>query len=79
MLYRRGPEEIPARKDELHGAIEEGIEFVYNVQPVGRDETDGGGFALRCVRTGARRAGRGRPAPADRGSRAPSTTTSAAS
>jgi len=50
VLYRRGPEEIPARKDELHGAIEEGIEFVYNVQPVGVVDGDGS-FALRCVHT----------------------------
>ena len=52
VLYRRGPEEIPARKDELHGAIEEGIEIVYNVQPTGVHETDDGRFVLRCVRTG---------------------------
>jgi hypothetical protein len=50
VLYRRGPDEIPARKDELWGAIEEGIEFVYNVQPVGV-MTDGNGMRLRCVRT----------------------------
>jgi glutamate synthase (NADPH) small chain len=50
VLYRRGPDEIPARKDELEGAIEEGVEFVYNVQPVAVHE-NGGGFALRCVRT----------------------------
>jgi NADPH-dependent glutamate synthase beta subunit-like oxidoreductase len=49
VLYRRGPEEIPARRDELDGAIAEGVEFVYNVQPVGVD-TDGS-FALRCVHT----------------------------
>jgi NADPH-dependent glutamate synthase beta subunit-like oxidoreductase len=50
VLYRRGPDEIPARKDELHGAIEEGIEFVYNVLPVGI-ASENGSFALRCVRT----------------------------
>ena len=38
---------MPARKEELHGAIEEGIEIVYNTQPVG--VTDG--KSLRCVRT----------------------------
>ena len=66
VLYRRGPEEIPARKDELHGAIEEGIEIVYNVQPTGVHETDDGRFvaALRAHRAG--RAGRRRPAAADR-------------
>jgi NADPH-dependent glutamate synthase beta subunit-like oxidoreductase len=50
IVYRRGPDEIPARKDELWGAIEEGIEILYNTQPVGVYEV-GGGLALRCVRT----------------------------
>jgi NADPH-dependent glutamate synthase beta subunit-like oxidoreductase len=50
IVYRRGPDEIPARKDELWGAIEEGIEILYNTQPVGVYEA-GGQFALRCVRT----------------------------
>ena len=50
IIYRRGPEEIPARKEELKGAIEEGIEVIYNEQPVGVVR-DGDGFALRCVRT----------------------------
>ena len=27
VVYRRGPDEIPARRDELEGAIKEGIEF----------------------------------------------------
>jgi len=50
VVYRRGPEEIPARRDELEGALREDIEFVYNVQPVAviADDTR---FALRCVRT----------------------------
>ncbi|MGZ8687274.1 MAG: FAD-dependent oxidoreductase, partial [Gaiellaceae bacterium] len=50
IVYRRGPAEIPARKDELHGAIEEGIEIVYNTQPVGTHEVDGE-LVLRCLRT----------------------------
>jgi NADPH-dependent glutamate synthase beta subunit-like oxidoreductase len=50
VIYRRGPAEIPARKDELHGAIKEGIEFIYNTQPV-RVVTEGNRFALRCVET----------------------------
>ena len=50
VLYRRGPDEIPARKDELWGAIEEGIEFVYNVQPVAI-QAENGSLALRCRRT----------------------------
>ena len=50
IVYRRGPEEIPARKDELWGAIEEGIEILYNTQPVGVFDA-GDELALRCVRT----------------------------
>lgn len=50
VLYRRGADEIPARRDELEGAIEEDIEIVYNVQPVEVGER-GGNFALKCVRT----------------------------
>jgi NADPH-dependent glutamate synthase beta subunit-like oxidoreductase len=50
IVYRRGPDEIPARKDELWGAIEEGIEILYNTQPVGVYEVDGR-FVVRCVRT----------------------------
>ena len=47
VVYRRDAEGMPARKEELHGAIEEGIEIVYNTQPVEVIE----GRALRCVRT----------------------------
>jgi glutamate synthase (NADPH) small chain len=50
IVYRRGPQEIPARKDELHGALEEGIEIDYTTQPVGVREVDGE-LVLRCVRT----------------------------
>jgi NADPH-dependent glutamate synthase beta subunit-like oxidoreductase len=50
VVYRRGPEEIPARKDELHGALEEGIEIIYNAQQVAV-EPRGDGLALKCVVT----------------------------
>lgn len=50
VLYRRGPEDIPARKDELHGAIEEGIEIVYNTQQT-EVEPRGNGLVLKCVQT----------------------------
>jgi len=50
VVYRRGPEEIPARRDELEGAIKEDIEFVYHAQPVEIVES-GSGLALRCVQT----------------------------
>lgn len=50
VLYRRGPAEIPARRDELEGAIKEGIEIVYNSQPVSM-VADGDDILLRCVKT----------------------------
>ena len=50
VVYRRGPDEIPARRIELEGAVAEGIEFVYNTRQTeilrGND-----GLRLRCVRT----------------------------
>ena len=50
VIYRRGPDEIPARKEELEGAIKESIEVTYNAQPVEIVAEDGG-LKLRCVRT----------------------------
>jgi NADPH-dependent glutamate synthase beta subunit-like oxidoreductase len=47
VVYRRDAEGMPARKEELQGAIDEGIEIVYNTQPVEVIE----GKALRCIRT----------------------------
>jgi len=40
VIYRRGPDEIPARRIELEGAIEEGIEFFYYTQQVEVEEKD---------------------------------------
>lgn len=50
VVYRRSPKEIPARKDELDGALKEGVEFIYSTQPVAVLDTEQG-FALRCVQT----------------------------
>ena len=50
VVYRRGPEEIPARKDELEGAIKENIEFIYNSQPTAIIPTNSK-LKLRCVKT----------------------------
>ena len=47
VVYRRDFEAMPARREELHGALEEGIEVIYNTQPVAVID----GKALRCVRT----------------------------
>ena len=50
VIYRRGPDEIPARKDELEGALKEDIEFIYNTQQVSV-ETNGNELVLKCVKT----------------------------
>ena len=50
VVYRRGPAEIPARRIELEGAIEEGIEFVYHTQQTGIVAA-GNALAVRCVTT----------------------------
>ncbi|MBT7148258.1 MAG: FAD-dependent oxidoreductase, partial [Rhodospirillales bacterium] len=50
VIYRRGPEEIPARLDELEGAIKEDIEIIYNEQPVAV-VPDGDALKLRCIKT----------------------------
>ncbi len=63
VVYRRGPNEIPARRDELEGAIKEGVQFVYNAQQIAVVEGEGG-LLLRCVRTESGEAdedGRARP------------------
>ena len=50
VIYRRGPAEIPARRIELEGAVEEGIEFVYHTQQT-EIVQQGNGLAVRCVQT----------------------------
>jgi NADPH-dependent glutamate synthase beta subunit-like oxidoreductase len=50
VIYRRGADQIPARRDELEGAIKEGIEFLYNVQPT-QCRKEGDELVLTCVRT----------------------------
>jgi len=50
VIYRRGPDEIPARRIELEGAIEEGIEFFYYTQQVEVEEKDNQ-LLLKCVKT----------------------------
>ncbi len=59
VVYRRGPEEIPARRDELEGALKEGIEFVYNTMQTGI-AVKGNGLAFQCVTTAM-----GEPDPED--------------
>ena len=65
VIYRRGPDEIPARKIELHHAIKEDVEFIYHTQQV-EVAPRGNQLALRCVRTGLGEPdqdGRRRPVP----------------
>ena len=65
VIYRRGPDEIPARRDELEGAIKEGIEFVYHTQQTAV-VANGDGLALRCLSTSLGEPdgdGRRRPVP----------------
>ena len=50
VIYRRGPDEIPARRIELEGAIEEDITFIYHTQQVAV-ESRGERLALCCVKT----------------------------
>ena len=50
VVYRRGPDEIPARKVELEGAVKEGIEFVYNTQQVSVGSR-GNQLTLTCIKT----------------------------
>ena len=51
VIYRRGPNEIPARKIELHHALKEGVEFIYHTQQT-RVESRGNGLVLKCLNTG---------------------------
>jgi len=50
-VYRRTEAECPARQEELHHAIEEGIEFHWLTAPVEiLDDGDGNVRAMRCLR-----------------------------
>lgn len=51
VLYRRGPDEIPARHHEISAALAEGIEIVYNVAPAAVVQASGGSVELRMLRT----------------------------
>ena len=50
VIYRRGPDEIPARAIELHHAIKEDVEFIYHTQQVSVTSA-GNQLALTCVQT----------------------------
>jgi NADPH-dependent glutamate synthase beta subunit-like oxidoreductase len=64
VIYRRGPDEIPAREIERHHALKEGIEFIYNTQQLSVEAT-ADGLSLKCAHTEAGSAdGDGRDSPA---------------
>lgn len=51
IVYRRGPEELPARREEVHHAEQEGIRFEYLSAPVEVvGDEQGWVTGLRCVR-----------------------------
>ena len=53
VIYRRGPEDIPARKIELHHAIKEDVEFIYNTLQTGL-KASADELRLCCVRDRSR-------------------------
>lgn len=67
VIYRRGRREMPAFKDEVNEAVEEGVEFEFLTQPVGLvTKSDGALEALVCQRMELGQkdlSGRRRPVP----------------
>ena len=49
IVYRRGPEEVPARAEEVHHAKEEGIIFKLLTNPVEIEGEDGWVKSMECV------------------------------
>ena len=50
IIYRRGREEMPARKDEIHHAEQEGINFMLLTNPVEMIGENGWVKGLKCVK-----------------------------
>ncbi len=51
VIYRRGQEDMPARREEVHHAMEEGVKFMFQTAPVEiLGNEDGTVRALRCVK-----------------------------
>lgn len=65
VVYRRSAEELPARAEEVHHAVEEGINFMFLTNPVEVIGDENGWVkALKCIRMelgGADESGRRRP------------------
>ena len=51
VVYRRGEQDMPARREEVHHAMEEGVQFMFQTAPVEVLGTEDGYVrALRCVK-----------------------------
>lgn len=50
VLYRRTEAEMPARREEIHHAKEEGVEFEFLVNPVRFLDTEGKVSGVECIR-----------------------------
>ena len=51
VVYRRGQQDMPARREEVHHAMEEGVQFMFQTAPVEiLGNEDGTARALRCVK-----------------------------
>lgn len=51
VVYRRGQEDMPARREEVHHAMEEGVQFMFQTAPVEiLGNVDGTVRSLRCVK-----------------------------
>ncbi len=51
VVYRRGREDMPARREEVHHAMEEGVQFMFQTAPVEiLGNEDGTVRALRCIK-----------------------------
>lgn len=51
VVYRRGQQDMPARREEVHHAMEEGVQFMFQTAPVEvLGNEDGTVRALRCVK-----------------------------
>ncbi|MBR1766744.1 MAG: NADPH-dependent glutamate synthase [Bacteroidales bacterium] len=51
VVYRRGQQDMPARREEVHHAMEEGVQFMFQTAPVEiLGNEDGTVRALRCIK-----------------------------
>ena len=68
VVYRRSEQEMPAYPEEIQGAREEGIEFLYLMAPVSIHSQDGKVTGFECIRTKlgpSDASGRRRPVPVE--------------